>query len=261
MKPLLVACLSLLTFAGAARAEWTPPEKPDPHAIYHEAKVDASARRYEDALAKHLWFHENALKLKPSLRGVRLSFALSDWYDLGADYEPALAKFEEVRTAARKGALESTDKTHRRQNFIDFESMTDLLSEDQETVDLFLKLRDQNPDDAKAVYRSAQEALLKSDRFDVCGEFLDAKRAMELEIDRYKDDKEHVDKRHSERDRKFAERRFRNGAATIVLILAKNDRADEAQKIAQRARDVSDDEQLNADLDVALKGKKMSTFP
>lgn len=261
MKPLLAACLSLLTLAGAAQAEWTPPEKPDAHAIYHEAKVDARARRYEDALAKHLWFHENALKLQPSLRGVRLSFALSDWYDLGADYEPALAKFEEVRTAARKGALESTDKELARQNFIDFESMTDLLGEDQETVDLFLKLRDQNPDDAKAVYRSAQKALLKNDRFDVCGEFLDAEQAMDSEINGYKRHTKLEDERHGERLQKFGERRFRNGAATIVLILVKNDRADEAKKLAQQARDAWDDEQLNADLDAALEGKKATAFP
>jgi len=43
-------------------AAWTPPENPNPQQILSEAQSDAKAGRYEDALAKHVWFHENALK-------------------------------------------------------------------------------------------------------------------------------------------------------------------------------------------------------
>ena len=116
MRSLFLFCALILTTSSVARGEWTPPEKPNPDAILDEARADVRAKRYEDALVKLLWFHENALKYDDGQRGVRLSFALSEWYDLGADYAPALAKFEEVRarcgTAHSRLRTPSTFKAH-----------------------------------------------------------------------------------------------------------------------------------------------------
>ena len=61
--------------------------------------------------------------------------------------------------------------------------------------------------------------------------------------------------------RSFGERSFRHGAATIVLILVKNDKADEAKELAQQARDAWDDKKLNDELDRALEGKTPKAFP
>lgn len=52
-----------LVSTAAVAADWTPPEKPDPQAILQEARQDAMAKRYETALAKHLWFHEHVLSI------------------------------------------------------------------------------------------------------------------------------------------------------------------------------------------------------
>ena len=83
----------LLPTIGLAE-DWTPPEKPDPEAILQEIREDVKNRRYEVALSKTLWFHENALALRPSLSGVRLSFALSYWLELGEVYPPALEEMK-----------------------------------------------------------------------------------------------------------------------------------------------------------------------
>src|SRR5688572_11688303 len=56
-----------------AKAAWSPPANPDPHVILREAKADTQAGRYEEALAKHVWFHSHALEIEPALYGVRLS--------------------------------------------------------------------------------------------------------------------------------------------------------------------------------------------
>ena len=63
--------------------EWSVPKNPDPEAILSEAIADRKAGLYKTALAKHIWFHENALSIQPSQYGVRLSFAISYWLDLG----------------------------------------------------------------------------------------------------------------------------------------------------------------------------------
>jgi len=265
----LARCCAILAFAflvalPVAYGEWQAPEKPDPNAILDEARADVRAKRYEDALAKLLWFHENALKYDDSQRGVRLSFALSEWYDLGADYAPALASFEEVRAAARKSALESAHSKHIQSSFIDFAAMSKKLRRENDTVELFLELHKQNVDDAKLVYSRAEEALVRAERFDLCDEFLDAEPRMEQLIELYKLNMKlakEKEERFGKQLQSFGERRFRHDAATIVVILAKNGKDDEARELAQKARDAWDDKQLNEALDQALAGTPPKAFP
>lgn len=261
MKSLLLS-LALLTAMGSlAHGAWTPPENPDPTAILNEARADARARRYEDALAKHLWYYENAEKLDEKHSFVRRTSALSEWYNLGVNYPPALAKFEEVRASARQGVLEAKHPKHARNHFSDYAAMNRKLGEEPKTGELFIELRDKKSKYAKKLYRTAEPALLAADRFDVCGEFLDAESEMDLQIHGYKHNMKLADERFGERLRKFGEQRFRTSAATIVVILVKNDRADEAKRLAQQARDAWDDEELNKMLEEALAGKKPKAFP
>jgi hypothetical protein len=253
-----------LTVSTIAKGEWAPPEKPSPSAILREASADARAGRYEDALAKHLWYHENAEKFDSGQTGVRRSFALSYWYNLGADYAPALAKFEETREGARKNVLEGKHSKHVWNAFADYASMSEQLGEEQKIAELFLELRDKNEKHAKRVYHLAERALVDAERFDVCGEFLDAKRAMEREIKGYEMNLKFAKERegeHGERLRDFGEQKFRHDAATIVVILAKNGKTDEAKELAQQARDAWDDKQLNEALDQALAGTPPKAYP
>ena len=88
----LCAAIVLTLTTTSAVGDWTPPSNPNPDKILREAQDDARAGRYPDALAKHVWFHENALTYAPAMYGVRLSFALSYWVNLGNLYPPARTK-------------------------------------------------------------------------------------------------------------------------------------------------------------------------
>lgn len=67
---LLLPLLCLLTISMAASAnDWTPPENPDVDAIRDEAEADAKAGRYEAALAKRVWWHENVNKYSHPCQG------------------------------------------------------------------------------------------------------------------------------------------------------------------------------------------------
>jgi hypothetical protein len=79
--------------------EWQPEGEADPNQILNQARADALAGRYEEALAKYLWFHHHALEIRPSLAGVRLSYALQEWRRLGEFYPPAWEALETVRDA------------------------------------------------------------------------------------------------------------------------------------------------------------------
>jgi hypothetical protein len=264
MKPLFLLCALTLAISNVARGEWQPPENPSPTAILNEAKADARARRYDDALAKHLWYHENAEKFDSGQTGVRRSFALSDWYDLGADFAPALAKFKETREAARKQVLEGEHPKHVWNAFADYASMSEKLGEDKKIAELFLELRDKNEKHAKKVYHLAERSLVDASRFDVCGDFLDAERAMKLEIKSFELNMQLAKERDGDRRQHlvdFGERKFRHDAATIVAIVAKNGKADEAKELAEQARDAWDDKKLNEALDRALEGTPPKAFP
>ncbi|MDM5180363.1 hypothetical protein PO883_24580 [Massilia sp. DJPM01] len=53
--------------------------------------------RHEEALQEFIWFHHHALEEEPSLYGVRLSFALGYWTELGQVYPKALDALRAIR--------------------------------------------------------------------------------------------------------------------------------------------------------------------
>ena len=74
----------------------------DPRDRLDRARGAARSGDYEFALREYIWFHDHALEERPSLYGVRLSYALADWIELGENYPPALRALENI--ADRKTA-------------------------------------------------------------------------------------------------------------------------------------------------------------
>ena len=105
--------------------DWTAPENPDPSQILNEAQRDAASGRYKVALAKHVWFHQNALKHDPALYGVWLSFALGYWTDLGKNYKPALKKLRSIRDQAAESVGQDKQSP---ESFHDFASINEALA-------------------------------------------------------------------------------------------------------------------------------------
>ena len=54
-------------------------------------------RKYREASDRFVWFDEHALEHDPGMSGVRLSFALSYWKDLGDVYPPAKQAMVDMR--------------------------------------------------------------------------------------------------------------------------------------------------------------------
>ncbi|HTD86247.1 MAG TPA: serine/threonine-protein kinase, partial [Candidatus Binatia bacterium] len=86
---------------GASKELWSPSlgpgEKPQPSKILDEAKEQRQHGEYEQALQRHIWYHNHALEFEPSLTGVRLSFALAEWIELGRRYPRARRALIEIR--------------------------------------------------------------------------------------------------------------------------------------------------------------------
>jgi hypothetical protein len=109
----------------------------DALARFHAARVMAREGRHEEALRELQWFHEHALEEMPSLAGVRLSYALGAWEELGAIYPPARAALEAVRdrdTALLLAGQGSRDL------FMDVNAIHRELGEEASTHALFVEL-------------------------------------------------------------------------------------------------------------------------
>jgi predicted Ser/Thr protein kinase len=89
------------SFNGAAAETWSPAlapgEKPDLTKIRDEIKTLVDQTNYDEALQRQIWYFNHALDYDPSLVGVRLSFTLSDWAELGRSYPKALQALVEIR--------------------------------------------------------------------------------------------------------------------------------------------------------------------
>lgn len=260
-----VPCGLLVFVAACAHSGWKPAKNPNPNRILSEAQDDAAAGRFEDALAKHVWFHENALKYAPAMYGVRLSFALGYWATLGVVYPPAMQRLKAVRDEAGQDVR---DGKNARSAFHDFASINRTLAEDAKTTETFIWLDASRPVEATQVFDIAQPALVAAKEYRLCGKYVDADRSYQRILSLYQEvskineenkitfepDYQHELKEH-------AEKMFSNDVATLVALLVVNDRKVDAIRIAQAARKEWDGESFRQQLERAQNGEVPAPWP
>lgn len=109
---------------------WQPPNHMSSREVLREAQADRLAGRYAEALAKHVWFHQNE-----SLPEIRRPSVLRKWVELGAEYPPALQKLKEFRDLAKTKLLSEEGDVD---EFAELANINRKLEEAQQTVSLFL---------------------------------------------------------------------------------------------------------------------------
>ena len=235
---------------------WTPPEDPDPHKILHEGVQDAKDGRHDVALAKFQWFHDYSLEYDETLSAVRLSFALGYWWDLAQRYSPAM----EALLRTRDRADETFQKLRDWESFHVLTALNRRLGEAAKTADLFAEIADADMELAQTLYSVAQRELIALERHGECEPFLNPNDDLERLIKGYYDKKKiagYLPPPHSE-DVDFADLArgdFVRDATTLVALLVRNDRLDEAEQTRVCALAVLDDEEFRAMLAEALSGQ------
>jgi hypothetical protein len=262
MKPTLTLCWMLLAGVVGAAEAWTPPESPDPQRILNEARSDVRERKFETALAKHVWFHEHALEYQPSLSGVRLSFALGSWMRLAEVYPPALVKLTEIRDETLRRVA---PKKRGRISFEDFQALAAInreLDEESITVDAFRALDADDSDSAERVFLVAQPDLVEAKEYKLCGKYIETDESLRRIVDAYR-----MMRKHEQKPRvgsplpEFATKKFINSAATLVALLVVNDRKAEAESLAPECKKEAGDAAFHAKLAAALDGALKGTVP
>lgn len=231
---------------------WQPPESPEPSEILQSAVGDTRNGEYEQALAKLLWFHHNALRYHAGYHGVRLSFALAYWRELAAVFPPAMMALKHTRDEA-EGAVRDKPDFH---TFHEVASLNRYLEDELRTADLFIKVAETDHATADHLYEIAERNLIQSGRFHACAPFLKPIERVESAADCYRVSKKHEDNRPSYpvAAPKLAKRFFIQDMATLVALLVLNGRAEEARTAFERSLEIVDDDEFRTTIAAAMSG-------
>ena len=255
---IILGCLLVALRASTSFAAWLPPAKPDPSAILQEAGADYRAARHEVALAKYIWFHNNALAIDSAQYGVRLSFALAYWQQLAAVYPPAMDAFIVARDLAETTFFKAiSPAAFPNGAFTDAVAMNGYLADHPRDVTLFKHVELQHPKDATRAYRQVQKSLIATKSYLLCNPYLDATADYAKLLTRYRDGvaRDAVKAKATAAPDDFNIRIFSVDVANLVALLIHNNRAAEAGSVADKAlADVSDKE-ARAKITAALKGE------
>jgi hypothetical protein len=206
----------------------------DPQTALNEARELTAQGRYEEALQRHVWFHEHALEHDQAWYAVRLSFALSDWVRLGEKYPPARQALVEIRD--RTAAMIRAGNWSR--EFHDVAAINEYLGEEGETGALFVDLHRADPSRAEQFYRHAEAGLVARGLYAVCAAHLpdSLRRFEELRANRRSLLSHTVGlPDHADGLRGVVERRFAKEVGRLLTILTAVGRADEAEQVRAAA--------------------------
>lgn len=133
------------------------------------ARMAAQEGRFSEALSEYIWFHEHALEERPSLHGVRLSFALGYWLELAEQYPPARAALQSVLDE-KTARLERGDQDW--ELFNDVTAINRESGKDEATYDLFVLINKANPAFAARCVEVAMPAIVKAADFTLARSFI-----------------------------------------------------------------------------------------
>lgn len=245
-----------------ATSNWSPPTNPDPHQIYRDAQNAIKSGDHTNALLTLVWFHENALNFDEALAGVRLSYALSDWADLGKAYPPALDRLNTVRDKTGQKIKSGSDSNDYFQLFMDFTSINEVLNEDAKSKDLFLWLDANKSDWAKEVYALAEPALIKSKDYVTCGKYIDPEARYASALSSYRTTSEIAkNSKHGKRLQDWADKKLKNEIATLIALLVSNGRTVEATEVAEKLAKEGGLPDFKLEVGKALTGEVPAPWP
>jgi len=157
----------------ASRETWGPKldpgAKPDLMAILQEAKDLMSKGLYEEALQRQIWYHNHSIS-DPGQFGVRNSFALADWVELGRRYPRAMQALLEIRTENER---KITSGEGNFELFMETAAMNRELDKDESTRTLFKQLAaSADKSLAKQCYSIAEGVLVNRGDYELCMSFI-----------------------------------------------------------------------------------------
>lgn len=190
---------------------------------------------YEEALKQHLWFHEESKK-SAGMGGVRLSFALSQWAELGGKYPKAWEAFKAIRDQHEKTLLAGGGGFA---EFHEYSAFNRTLNEGDKTYELFRQLDAKFPDTAARCFHVAMDLVIAKKDYALCGKYLkdpikryeDARHSREMNLS--------LARKNPNMDRpeftSYSDQTFVTKTCQLIEVMVNLQRVEEAKEIQKRA--------------------------
>ena len=161
----------------ASTLTWSPTlapgEKPDLQKILNDAQSLTDNGSYDDgsyenALQHFLWYFDHS-RTDPGQRGVRLSFALSYWIELGRRYPKAKQALIEIRDADTRQFSENGGYSDL---FQEIDSINQYLGDGDATMTLFKTIEEHDPQLAQECFGFVEGTFLQKGDYAICRKYL-----------------------------------------------------------------------------------------
>jgi len=278
-----LALLAVTNPVPASAETWSPAvapgSTPDLQKILGEAKDFMSKGTYEEALQRHIWYHNHALEIDPAQTGVRLSFALSGWMELGRRYPKAKQALIEIRDNKTREITQGRGYSEMVQ---EVQAINHALQDDDATYALFQTIREKDPKLAEQSYFYLETLLVSKGEYQWCfshmgdpqGRFNMIRQSFDMERDSQKrmavmrqrtaQQMAAMNQQHgltnswsppdtSAMMKKSAEDRFVGHTLQLIEILVATGHKADAEVIRDQAIDVLDDPRLRSSVDDAAQ--------
>jgi hypothetical protein len=157
-----------VTTNSATRAVREAVEAKDPQRVLDAARLAASVGEHGAALRGYVWFHRSALRFGRRWYGDRLAFALAEWVDLGAVYNPAMERYEAILEAGVNRLLRGRGNFDL---FHDVASMNEWVNRESDSLDLFAKLEGSSPRRAADFFPLVRDLLTARAEYAICDRY------------------------------------------------------------------------------------------
>lgn len=147
-----------------------PTQAQDMQQYLTDTEIMVREGKYQEALDRHIWFHDHVLEYNPGMVGVRLSFALSYWKSLGEDYPPAMAALKEIRD---RKTVQILDEGGSFDLFADVQALNRTLDETYKSIELFETIATKQPLLAKEYLHVVKDDLFAAKRYDILKNFIE----------------------------------------------------------------------------------------
>ena len=253
--PILLLWFSMMTIA-----EWAPPEGTDPGDVFRQAVDDRVNGAFANALEKHIWFHDHALELDEAYAGVRLSYNLDEWSNLGKEFPAARSALSDRAEKAKK--IVQARMPCFSDAFQDFTSINSYLDLESDTVELFKWINERDHEMAKKVFNLAFPDLLQAKEYFLIGNYIEIEKRLkqisklyDINI-RYKDDpKMGADMLE------FAEESYTYGIGSLIAVLVNIGRMEEANYVAHISSGKVNNDLYRTTIEMALDGEPPKKWP
>ncbi|MCP8898044.1 hypothetical protein [Gilvimarinus xylanilyticus] len=157
--------LALVTAMVVSAPAWAQGTQED----LQEAQRLLQAGEYAESLEAHQTFFEQSKRVD-SMTGVRLSFALSSWAELGKVYPPAQAALQSLADGLKQQLWNGEGDFD---VMADYSSINTYLGESQATVKVFRHVAQEYPEQADRQFIAVRDELFAAQEYELIARFLD----------------------------------------------------------------------------------------